>query len=184
MPALTFYDVGDVVKPLVNAADDVFEGLMQDIATLQASISGNRATFDVALAQSVQNTLNDAVYLGGAKHTWKCEGISGQQQVEIVNDSEVRFYSVEVTLAYRPDGWPLLIPDVGWNFIDPADNKKKRVFVIDPENNNEKIPATAPQALNAANGNLLWAGVAGAPAILTRRVNREANFNQYFGNPT
>ena len=184
VPALTFYDVGDVVKPLVNAADDVFEGLMQDIATLQASISGNRATFDVALAQSVQNTLNDAVYLGGAKHTWKCEGISGQQQVEIVNDSEVRFYSVEVTLAYRPDGWPLLIPDVGWNFIDPADNKKKRVFVIDPENNNEKIPATAPQALNAANGNLLWAGVAGAPAILTRRVNREANFNQYFGNPT
>ena len=96
----------------------------------------------------------------------------------------MRFYSVEVTLAYRPDGWPLLIPDVGWNFIDPADNKKKRVFVIDPENNNEKIPATAPQALNAANGNLLWAGVAGAPDILTRRVNREANFNQYFGNPS
>ena len=183
VPALTYFDINDETQPLINAADDVFEGLMKDIATLQASITGNRQIFDIEIAKAVQNTVNNAVYLGGQKHTWKCEGIAGQEQVEIVNDSEVRFYSVEVSLSYRPDGWPLLIPDVGWNYIDPADNKKKRVWVIDPENNNEKIPATAPQALDSVTGNLKFAGAAGAPEILTRRVNTEINFAQYFGNP-
>lgn len=175
VPALYYYD-GNDLKPLQNTANDFFEGATTDISTLQASISGNRATFDYGLAQAVSNSLNSDQYLGADPYTWKCGGISAQPAVEVVDDVEIRYWQVEVTLEYRPDGWPLRLPNVGWNFLEGG--VKKRAFVRDPDTN-EKVPSSNPQPLDNAGGLQ-----AGAPDILVRRVHRAVEFSQYFGLPT
>jgi len=175
VPALYYYD-GDTLKPLQNTANDFFEGATTDISTLQASISGNRATFDYGLATTVTNAVNEGSYLGGAPYTWKCSGISGQPAVEVVNEVEIRYWQVEVTLEYRPDGWPLQLPNVGFNYVESG--TKKRCWVIDAETG-EKVPSSNPQPLTNSGGL-----TSGAPDILVRRVHRAVNFQQYFGTPT
>jgi len=182
VPALYYYDGdgNDDVKPLQNTANDYFEGVTTDIAVLEAHISGNRQTFDFALATMAQNAINKTTYLTGKPYTWKCEGISAQPAVEVVNEQELRYWQVEVTLKYRPDGWPLQLPNVGWNYIDAVGGDKKRVYVRDPENGNEKVPSSNPQPLN--NDGSLKAG-GGAPDILVRRVSPVIDFNQHFGTP-
>lgn len=175
VPALYYYD-GETLKPLQNTANDFFEGATVDISTLQASISGNRPTFDYGLAQAVSNSVNSDTYLGGPPGTWKCGGISGQPAVEVVNDTEVRYWQVEVTLEYRPDKWNLQLPNVGWNYLDGG--TKKRVYVIDSESG-ERVPSSNPQPLTQSG-----AIKTGAPDIIERRVQRQVAFNQYFGQPT
>lgn len=175
VPALYFYD-GSTLKPLQNSANDFFEGATVDISTLQASISGNRPTFDYGLATAVTNSVNKDTYLGAPPGTWKCSGISAQPAVEVVNETEVRYWQTEVTLEYRPDKWALQLPDIGWNYLEGG--QKKRVWVIDSESG-ERVPAANAQPLNT-DGTLKT----GAPDILERRVQREVNFNDYFGQPT
>ena len=175
VPALYYYD-GSTVKTLVNSAGDFFEGATTDISTLQASISGNRATFDYGLATSVTNTVNSDTYLGAPAGSWKCSGISGQPAVEVVNEVEIRYWQVEVTLEYRPDKWNLQLPDVGWNYLDGS--TKKRAYVTDSESG-DKVPSSNPQPLNS-DGTLKT----GAPNILERRVHRQVAFNSFFGQPT
>jgi alkylated DNA repair dioxygenase AlkB len=177
VPALYYYE-GDTLAPLQNSANDFFEGATTDISTLQASISGNRATFDYALATTVTNSVNSSAYLGGAAYTWKCSGIAANPAVEVVNESEIRYWQVEVTLEYRPDGWPLQLPNVGWNYLDSVEGKT-RVWVKDKNSPGEKIPASNPQPLTSS-GDL----ATGAPTILVRRVHKAVNFQQYFGTPT
>lgn len=174
VPALYYYD-GDTVKSLVNTAEDFFEGVTTDISTLQASISANRSTFDYSLAQAVTNAVNSDSYLGAAPYTWKCSGISGQPAVEVVNEQEMRYWQIESTLEYRPDGWPLQLPNVGWNYLDGS--SKKRVWVRDPDTD-ERIPASNPQPLTET-GELKT----GEPDILTRRVHKAVAFSDYFGTP-
>jgi hypothetical protein len=87
---------------------------------------------------------------------------------------------VEVTLEYRPDGWPLQLPNIGWNYLDGS--TKKRVTVsYDPGGGQpvEQVPSSNPQPLNT-DGTL----ATGAPTILVRRVHKAVNFQQYFGTPT
>lgn len=174
VPALYYYD-GNTLKALQNSANDFFEGATVDISTLQASISSNRATFDYALATLVTNSLNSDTYLGAPPYTWKCSGISGQPQVEVVNEQEMRYWQIEVTLEYRPDGWPLQLPNVGWNYLEGG--QKKRAYVVDPDTN-EKVPSSNPQPLDG-NGGIK----SGAPDIVSRRVHRAVQFAQYFGTP-
>lgn len=174
VPALYYYD-GTMLKVLTNSAGDYFEGATTDISTLQASISGNRATFDFGLATAVTNSLNSDVFLGSPAHTWKCSGISGTPQVEVVNEVETRYWQVEVTLEYRPDGWPLRLPDVGWNYLDGT--TRKRVYVIDTDTS-EKVPSSNPQPLTTTGGLKT-----GAPDVLVRRVHRAVPFARYFGTP-
>jgi hypothetical protein len=176
VPALYYYDTGDVLKPLQNSANDFFEGATTDISTLQASISGNRPTFDYGLATTVTNAVNSSSYLGGAAYTWKCAGIAANPAVEVVNEAEIRFWQVEVTLEYRPDGWPLQLPNIGWNYLEGS--TKERVYVIDSQSK-ERVPSSNPQPLNT-DGTLST----GAPTILERRVHKAVNFQQYFGTPT
>ena len=176
VPALYYYDTGDVLKPLQNSANDFFEGVTTDISTLQASISGNRPTFDYGLATAVTNSVNSSPYLGGAAYTWKCSGIAASPAVEVVNESEIRYWQVEVTLEYRPDGWPLQLPNIGWNYLEGS--TKERVYVIDSQSK-ERVPSSNPQPLNT-NGTLST----GEPTILVRRVHKAVNFQQYFGVPT
>ena len=176
VPALYYYSSGDTLAPLVNTANDFFEGATTDISTLQASISGNRPTFNYGAATSVTNCVNSDTYLGAPPGSWKCGGISGQPAVEVVNEIEVRYWQVEVTLEYRPDKWNLQLPNVGWNYLDGS--TKKRAYVIDADSG-DKVSSSNPQPLNT-NGTLKT----GAPDILERRVYRQVAFNTYFGQPT
>lgn len=175
VPALYYYD-GSTLKPLVNSANDFFEGATTDISTLQASISSNRATFDYGLATLVTNSVNSDSFLGADPYTWKCSGISGQPAVEVVNETELRYWQVEVTLEYRPDGWPLQLPDIGFNYLDGS--TKKRAYVIDADTG-DKVPASNPQPLNT-DGTLKT----GAPDVLVRRVHKAVPFANYFGQPS
>lgn len=116
VPALYYY-AGDALAPLVNSAGDLFEGLTTTEAEMRATISGNRPVFDYSLAASVTNCINDGPYLGGAPCTWMCTGITGQQQVEVVNDVEIKYWSFTTELVYRESTHLLLLPDVGFNYI-------------------------------------------------------------------
>jgi hypothetical protein len=175
VPALFYYD-GATQKPLVNSAFDIFEGMQTEEAECRATISGNRANFPLALAVAVTNTVNDATYLGAPAHTWKCVGVSGTQQNEVVNDIEINYWSTTAELVYRQSGWNLLIPDVGYNYIEGGE--KKRAYVLDGES--QQVAAVNPVALNS-DGTLKAAGT--LPDILTRRVNKESNFSTFFGTP-
>jgi hypothetical protein len=179
VPSLYYYE-GDTLEPLQNSANDFFEGVTTDISTLQASISGNRATFDYGLATTVTNAINSSPYLGAPPYTWKCSGIAATPAVEVVNEAEIRYWQVEVTLEYRPDGWELQLPNIGWNYLDGS-TKKRATVDYDPGGGQpiEKVPSSNPQPLNT-DGTL----ATGAPTILKRRVHKAVNFQQYFGTPT
>lgn len=183
VPALVYYhgEGNNDRRCLVNAAGDFFEGAMTDEAELRASIAGNRAAFPLAVATAVTNCVNADVFLGAPPHHWKCQGISAQQQVEVVNDQEIRYWSVTVELAYRQSGWSLLLPNVGWNYIEGG--KRKRAYVLDPDSG-ERVASSNPQPLNADGSlDLAYPGESNPPIILTRRVHRVVNFSQYFGTP-
>ena len=179
VPALVYYDGSgnSNKKPLQNTAKDFFEGLTTLEAEVRASISGNRPTFPLANAAAVTNSVNSSSYLGGAAHTWLCGGISGQQATEVVNDVELRYWQITVELVYRASGHDLLLPNVGWNYLEGGE--KKRVWVRDPESG-EKVASGSPRALTNTGG--LKADDQ-EPDILTRRVYPEADFSNYFGTP-
>ena len=179
VPALVYYDGSgnSNKKPLQNTAKDFFEGLTTLEAEVRASISGNRSDFPLADAAAVTNSVNSSSYLGGAAHTWLCAGISGQQATEVVNDTELRYWQITVELVYRASGHDLLLPNVGWNYLEGGE--KKRVWVKDPESG-EKVASGSPRALTNAGG---LKDDDQEPDILTRRVHPEANFSSYFGSP-
>lgn len=177
VPALFWFD-GNTMKPLVNAVNELFEGFTTDEAECRATITANRATFPLATAIAVTNTLNASAYLGAPAHHWKCAGIAGQQQTEVVNGVEVRYWAITTELIYRQTGWPLQIAHTGYNYLDGSEKKKAMVY---DDENEMWIPAVTPQALNA-DGTLKASNV--LPDILVRRVNRETNFQTYFGTPS
>lgn len=183
VPALTYYHGGgnNDIRPLQNTAKEYVEGLTTLEAEVRASIAGNRAAFPLANAAAVTNCVNASAYLGGAPYTWQCAGISGQAATEVVNDVELRYWQITVELVYRRSGWNLLIPNVGWNYIEGG--QIKRAWVRDPETG-EKIASGTPRALNAAGG-LKAEGE--APDILGDgsglRVHPAVDFSPYFGTP-
>lgn len=168
------------LKPLTATNGERIQGAMYDESEMRATINGNRANFPLSQAVLVTGALNDDTYANGAKHCWKCVGLSGQQAVEMVNNQEVRFWQVTVELAYRAIGWPLLLPNVGTYYI--SGNNTFSVFVRD-KLTGEDIPTTTPQPLDANGGLKFFGGAAGEPDVLVRRVNPEVNFQTYFGSP-
>jgi hypothetical protein len=179
VPALTYYHgTGNADRrPLVNAAGDFFEGLQAVESEVRATIAGNRAAFPLADAAAVTNTVNSSTYLGGGAHTWLCAGISGSAQTEVVNDEELRFWSITVELVYRRSGHNLLLPNVGWHFLDGG--QKKRVWVRDPDTG-EKVASGSPRALTNVGA---LKGEGDLPDILERRIYPAVNFSSYFGTP-
>ena len=151
---------------------------MTEESELRCSIAGNRAAFPIGIAAAVTNAVNSDGFLGASIHQWKCQGISGQQQVEVVNGAEIKYWSVTVELIYRASGWNLLLPNVGFNFIEHG--KKKRCFVLDESN--EKIPSANALPLNDSGG--IREVLPNDPiTILNRRVHPEIAFTPYFGTP-
>ena len=97
----------------------------------------------------------------------------------MVNDAELRYWSITTELVYRQTGWNLLLPHVGYNFLEGG--VKKRAFVQGPPPDEENVACVNPVALNA-DGTLKAAGQ--FPDILERRVNREVDFSSFFGTPS
>jgi hypothetical protein len=180
VPALVYYEGSGNAsrKPLQNSAKDFFEGLTVTEAEVRATISGNRSEFPLPLAAEVTNSVNSSGYLGGAAHTWFCSGIGGQQATEVVNGVEIRYWQVTVELIFRASGHSLLLPDVGWNYLEAGE--KKRVWVKDSETS-EKVASSSPRALTTAGA---MKDDNEEPDILTRRVYPEADFASYFGTPS
>lgn len=179
VPALVYYSgSGNATKkPLQNSAKDYFEGLTINEAEVRATIAGNRDQFPLALAAAVTNAVNSDSYLQSPAHTWFCAGIGGQQVSEVINGVAIRYWQVTVELIYRQSGHDLLLPDVGWNYLEGGE--KKRAYVIDGESN-EKVASSAPRALTTAGA---LKGDGEEPDILTRRVYPEISFSSYFGTP-
>lgn len=178
VPALTYYNGsgnGDL-RPLVNAANDIIEGLTTLEAEVRLTISGNRATFPSAVAAAVTNAVNDGPFLWGGAHTWQCSGITGSQASEVVNGLVVNYWQVGAELTFRASGHNLILPHVGFHYV--SGSSKKPVTVI----GDDGLPrrATVPQALNS-DGTQKAAGT--APDLLTRRIYPEVNFTTYFGVP-
>ena len=182
IPTFMYYGDDDRQEPLTNSAGDFLEGASTDESEVRATVSGNRASFPLAIAAYVTNTLNDDTYLGCPKYTWKCAGISGSQASEVVNGAELYYYQISVELVYRTSGWPLILPDVGYNYIDPlaegsGSGPRTRCWV---EHDGERVPSANPVALNS-EGDMLTAGL--PPRLLVRRVHRAVPFSTYFGEP-
>jgi len=175
VPALYYYD-GSTQKPLTNSAGDYFEGLTVDEAQQKVTIQSNRQSFPSALAAAVTNCVNDGGYLGFPQDGVKVQGISGEQAVESVNGQEVRYWKITSELLCRQSGWSLLLPDVGFNFIDGG--VKKRADVEGPDG--EQVASANPIALNGSGGKQAGATL---PEILTRRVYKRISMSQYFGTP-
>jgi hypothetical protein len=182
VPALNYFH-GDTsnsdVRPLVNAAGDFFEGLTTNEAEVRATISSNRATFDLALAANVTNAINDAPYLGGGRFTWLCAGVGAQQTTELVNNNQITYWQITVELIYRRSTWLMYLPHIGWHYI--RSGKKERAWVYD-EDGATKIPASSPQPLTEG-GQLKFPGVPGLPDLLQRRMNPAISFSPIFGTP-
>lgn len=181
VPFLYYYHGGgnNDIRPLVNAANDYIEGMTVLAPEVKASISGNRASFPLAIAAEVTNAINASPYLGGAAYTWQCGGISAQAAMEVVNEVELRYWQITVELIYRKHGYIEKIPHVGMNYIEG--NKKRRAWTWN-EAGDEKVAATAPQPLTEAGG-LKFPGGDGQPDQLLRRPYPAVDFSSYFGTP-
>jgi hypothetical protein len=180
VPAIVYYgDVGERL-PILNSAKDFIENCTTEEAEIRATISGNRATFPLELAAHVANTLNDSQYLGGFAYTWKCTGISGQQAAEDVNGVVVRYYQISTELVYRASGWPLLLPDIGFNYLENGEKKRAFVEAVGEDGFSERVPSATAVALSP-DGRMAPPG--SAPGVLKRRVHRAVPFDQFFGSP-
>lgn len=175
VPALSYFD-GDTQKPLTNSANDYVEGLTVDEAQQKIVVRANRLAFPSALAAAVTNCVNSGPYLGWPADHVKVQGISAEQATEVVNGQEARYWRITSELLARQTGWNLLIPDVGFNYLDGG--QRKRATVKGPDS--EDLPSANPVALNGSGG---LKAVGSPPDILTRRVYRQVSFESYFGTP-
>ena len=178
VPALYYYEgSGSAVsdqRPLVNSAYDYFQGLTTTESMVKATCRRNFSSFPTSQVAAI-NSVNDGSYFGGGLYTWKCDGVSPAQAIEVFNNVVFTYWSTQIELLYRQTGWPLRLPDVGWNFL--SGGEKRRAMVFDFKNG-EWVPSANPIGLDGS-GNQTF----GQPSILTRRVNPAANFTTLFGTP-
>jgi hypothetical protein len=168
-PAIVHYNDGfGSPKLIVNTAGDPLEGAERECAEWRISISGNRQAFPYSMAMAYINTVNSDSWSGFAPGTLKCQSISGQREVEQVNNAEVPYWTVSVELAYRAEGWALKLWDVGYNEI--KSNSRQKIL------DKRYEPVSEPVALS--NGVAKAAGQ--PPDMLTFKVYREAAFNGIF----
>lgn len=113
-----FQDViGDIIS---NTAGDPLEGLSKEFADFKLTLTQYYLTHGewIGLAASYTNTINNAVWNGGANQTWKCQGCSAKLSTESVKDefdveTLTKFWEVSWDFAYREETWALKVWDVG-----------------------------------------------------------------------
>ena len=172
VPALFYYD-DSTQRPLTNSAYDYFPGLVTDESLVQIKVSKNFAAVPSSWL-ALQNYVNESSYLGYPQDTVKVVGVDVQYAAEEFNNALIQFYAATATLAYRQSSHNLLLPDVGFNFIDGT--QKRRAMVFDFQNS-EWIASPNPVGLDGHGSQTL-----GAPEILNRRVSPRASF-AVFGTP-
>jgi hypothetical protein len=178
IPALAYYDANASFppdKPLTNSAFDFFPGLTTEESMVRIKVQKNFSTYP-NLWLAAQNHLNNAEFLGCGIDTVKVAAVEATYTTEMVSNVMYSYYASTASLLYRQSSHNLLIPDVGFNYIDGG--QKRRGMVFDFQNA-EWVPSPNPIALNGSGAQNLT----GNPAILTRRVNPRANFTTLFGSP-
>lgn len=178
VPALYYWD-GSTRKPLVNSANDFYEGLTTLEQMVRATVRKNYADFDAANGPlailGATNKVNASTYLGTPAHTWKCAGVNTSYITEIHNGTVYQYWQTTSELQFRQSTWNLFLPDVGWNFLDGG--QKRRAMVFDFQNG-EWVASPNPVALDGSGGQS-----SGLPFIHERRVLETANFTTLFGVP-
>jgi hypothetical protein len=168
-PAIIHYNDGfSSPKLIVNTAGDPLEGAERENAEWRITITGNRQYFPYSMAMGYINTVNSDSWSGFAPGTLKVQAISGQRDVEQVNNAEVAYWQVSVEIAYRAEGWALKLWDVGYSEIISGERKK----ILDKL----KEPVSEPAALS--NGRAKTPGQ--PPDMLTFKVYREAAYAGVF----
>jgi hypothetical protein len=168
-PALLHYNNGfSSPKFILNTAGDPLEGAEKEQAEWRIQITGNRQNFNYAVAMAYVNAVNSDTWSGAPPGTVKCQGISGQKEVEQVNNAEVPYWSVTVELAYRVEGWNLKLWDIGYNELKSGSRQK----ILDKL----KEPVSEPVALS--NGVAKTAGQ--PPDMLTFKIYKELAFTGVF----
>lgn len=178
VPALFYYDANASFPPdkaLTNSAFDFFPGLTTDESMVRIKIQKNFPAYPSAWL-AAQNHVNDGAFLGCAQDTVKVASVEATYTIEEFNNFQVSFYASTANLVFRQSSHNLLLPDVGFNFIDGG--QKRRGMVFDFQNG-EWVPSPNPIALNGSG----MQNLTGEPAILTRRVNPRTNFSSLFGSP-
>lgn len=173
LPALFFFE-GTTRRPLTNSAFDFFEGLTVPESLTRATVTRNYASRPDGIIQSF-GYLNSDVFSGAPAHHCKHEGSKVEKVEELWGNRLFSYWRAESQILFRPSGWNLQLPDVGFNFI--AGGQKRRAMVFDFENA-EWIPSSGPLGLNGSGGL-----TNGYPAILNRRVLPETSFSGLFGAP-
>ena len=171
LPALFFLD-GTTRRPLTNSAFDFFEGLTVPESLTRATITKNYGSRPDGIINSF-GFLNSDSFSGAAAHHCKHEGSKVEQVEELWGNVRYNYWRAESQVLFRPSGWNLQLPDVGFNYI--SGNEKRRAMVFDFENA-EWIPSPGPLGLDGSGGL-----TGGYPAILTRRVLPEISFSGLFG---
>lgn len=176
-PALRYFNGSGngTTYPLTNSAFDFYPGLMTTESVVLMKVTKNFAAFPSSW-YAANNSVNDATYFGCAAHTIRVAGIDTTYEYEEFGGSVVKFWKATATLAYRQSGHNLLLPDVGYNFIDGG--QKRRAMVFDFQNS-EWVPSPNPVGLNGSGG----LNMTGNATVLNRRVNPEASFQSVFGTP-
>ena len=173
VPALYYYD-GETKRPLVNSANDYFEGLTVEESLTRATIKQNFAKRPDGIIGSFGYVNSDS-FAGTAPYQCKHEGSTVERVEELWGNVVQTYWKAESQVLFRPTGWNLQLPDVGWNFI--AGGQKRRAMVFDFQNG-EWIPSANPVGLNGSGGQ-----TGGYPEILERRVVPETSFTALFGSP-
>lgn len=174
LPTFVHNDNG-TVRPLVNAAGELFEGVTQLVGEMKCSIQGNRTQFPISTATLATGRVNASGYLGGAAGTWLCEGISAQQQNEVIDNTEIRYWSVTANLHFRQSGHGVYLPNVGYNQLVSGELKPCTVT-----HQGDNIPVTKPVALTASG---VQAATGTMPTINYYETHLEADFSTLFGSP-
>lgn len=168
-PAIIHYNDGfSNPKLIVNSAGDPLEGAEKEFSQWHIQITGNRQAFPYSVAMNYMNAVNSDSWSGFPPGTLKVQSISGQREIEQVNDAEVTYWQISIDIAYRPEGFDLKLWDVGFSEISGGKRKK----ILDAL----KEPVSDPVALS--NGAAKTPGQ--PPDVLTYRVYNRLSFAGIF----
>lgn len=173
VPALFWYD-GSTRRPLTNSAYDYFEGLTVPESLTRVTIKQNFLARPAAIINTF-GYLNSDSFSGASAHQCKHEGSKIEKIEELWGNVRYAYWRAESQVLFRPTGWNLQLPDVGFNYL--AGGEKRRAMVFDNENG-EWIPSPNPVGLDGFGNQ-----TGGYPEILQRRVLPATSFTALFGNP-
>lgn len=144
-----FLDRSDPPKPVVNAAGERFEELLErDTGSLTATVTRNIApdAYDPAEAILYKDAVNDDAFQLEGKHidVDQCK-MKSYTAGEVQNENNVEYRVAKWVLQFRPS-WKHVVENRGFNERDPDDGSKLREIV----KGTPPVKVDRPWPLNAA----------------------------------